>query len=104
VVISAGIALYGTSNSANAVEASKNATPTKSPAAAPSSGGPEKTSAKHSGSVTAPASSHGLRGPYRDRVRSDALPTTGLITRSQALGTKTAAPAITARTPSTLVR
>ena len=104
MVISAGIALYGTSKSANAVEASKNATPTKSPAVAPPSGGPEKVSAKHKGSVTAPASSHGRRGPKRDRVRSDSLPTRGLTITSQALGTNTAAPAITARTPSTFVR
>src|SRR5262245_37819920 len=98
------MALYGTSNRAKAVEASRNTTPTKSPADAPFSGGPLKISAQHTGRVRAPASSHGRRGPSFERVASENRPTIGLTTRSQALGTKTAGPAIAELTSSTLVR
>ncbi|GAA2873755.1 hypothetical protein GCM10020220_073830 [Nonomuraea rubra] len=85
--------MYGTSNSAYAVAAARKQPPTYSAAGTPVSGGPANTRKNAIGSVHAPASSQGLRGPQRETVRSDQRPTRGLRTRSQTFGAATTTPA-----------
>ena len=103
-MISAGWAMYGTWNSANAEAARVNATTTHAPAAAGPSGSPANMSMKHRGSRMDPRVIHGMRGPHVDRVRSDQRPTMGLKTTSHVLGRATMRPAAPAATPYSSVR
>ncbi len=104
VVISAGIATYGTWKNAYAVaQARKNTSTHRAPSHAPMSGA-AKISAKQTASSNPARSSHGRRGPRGSSVRSLMRPAIGLSTTSQAFGANTISPAHSAAMPRVSVR
>lgn len=103
VVISAGMAAYGTWKNANAVAESRNPAPVNQAPAVPAAT-PENISANVRAAASPPSSTYGRRAPQRVRVRSLARPTSGLSTASHTLGSSTTVPARAAPIPRVSVR
>ena len=98
------MATHGTWNSAKPVMASTYAAATNSAVRPGDRSGEANSSAKPTGTSSAPASRYGRRPPHRVDVRSDSVPTTGLRTASHSLGSSSTSDAVPAATPTTSVR